>query len=228
MITVELKGVKEMLRDLQKMRAKAIPYAIRNALNVAAFETRSIWQREIKSVFTNRNTYTARSIRVEQASTTRLEAKVGSVADYMNTQEQGGVVKGKTGHIKAIPMAKARGGANTALVRSRFYLGAIQVAHPALRGGRRQQNAIAIAIARKQGKKVALLTRPSGAKGLFLLGAGTKRKLNTRLLWDVSRGSVRVKPEHTLERSIAAVKPKLEHMMMASLQQQMQRFGVGK
>jgi hypothetical protein len=228
MITVELKGDKRMLADLAKMRSKAIPYAIKNALNTAAFETRTIWQREIKSVFTNRNTYTANSVRVEQASTTNLVAKVGSIADYMDTQEEGGSVKGKTGHIKAIPMAKARGGANTSLVRSRFYLGAIQVAHPALRGGRRQQNAVAIAIARKQGKKVALLTRPSGGKGLFLLGAGTKRKLNTRLLWDVSRGSVRVKPSHTLERAVAMVKPKLEHMMAASLTQQMQRFSIGK
>jgi hypothetical protein len=227
MITVELKGDKRMLADLAKMRAKAIPYAIKNALNTAAFETRTIWQREIRSTFTNRNTYTANSVRVEQASNTNLVAKVGSVADYMDTQEEGGTVKGKSGHIKAIPTAKARGGADTALVRSRFYLGAIQVAKAAGHGGRRQRNAIAIAVARKQGKKVALLTRPSGAKGLFLLGAGTKRKLNTRLLWDVSRGSVKVKRAPTLERSLAHVKPKLEHMMAASLTQQMQRFSIG-
>ncbi len=231
MITVELKGDKRMLSDLKKMRSRAVPAAIRNALNTAAFETRSIWQREIKSSFTNRNTYTANSVRVEQASASNLVAKVGSVADYMGTQEDGGAVKGKSGHIKAIPTAKAAGqsgnGTRTALVRSRFYLAAIQVAHPTPRGGRRQQNAIAIAIARKQGKKVALLVRPNGAKGLFLLGAGTKRKLNTKLLWDVSRGSVRVKPSHTLERSVAMVRPKLEHMMQASLTQQMQRYSIG-
>ncbi len=227
---VELKGDKRMVADLAKMRTKAVPYALRNALNQAAFETRTIWQREIKATFVTRNAYTERSVRVEQASITNLVAKVGSVADYMDTQEEGGTVKGKSGHIKAIPTAKAAGqsgGTRTALVRSRFYLGAIQVAHPALRGGRRQQNAIAIAVARKQGKKVALLTRPSGAKGLFLLGAGTKRKLNTRLLWDVSRGSVRVHAQPTLERSLAMVKPKLEHMMQASITQQMQRYNIG-
>ena len=228
MIKVELKGDKKMVADLAKMRKSAVPYAIRNALNVAAFETRAIWQREIRATFTLRNTFTVNSVRVEQASTSNLVSKVGSIADYMGTQEDGGTVKGKSGHIKAVPTDKARGGANTARVRSRFYLQAIKVAHPALRGGRRQQNAIAVAIARKTGSKVALLIRPNGGKGLFLLGAGTKRKLNTRLLWDVSRGSVRVKPEHTLERAIAAVKPKLEHMMAASLTQQMQRFSVGK
>jgi hypothetical protein len=60
------------------------------------------------------------------------------------------------------------------------------------------------------------------------MGAGTKRKLKTRLLWNMSRGSVKVKPEPTLERSLAQVKPKLQHMMAASLTQQMQRFSIGK
>jgi len=230
MISVELKGDKRMVADLAKMRAKAMPYAVRNALNTAAFETRSIWQREIKSTFVNRNTYTVNSVRVEQASTTKLEAKTGSLADYMDEQEEGATIRGSGPH-KAIPTAAAAGqsgGTRTRLIRGRFYLGAIQVAHPALSGGRRQQNAIAIAVARKQGKSVVLLNRPKGGKALFLLGKGTKRKLKARMLWDVSRGSVKVKPEPTLERSIAQVKPKLEHMMQASLTQQMQRFNVGK
>jgi hypothetical protein len=231
MPVVSVRGAKEMVRDLQRMREKAVPFAIRNSLNTAAFETRKIWQSEIRKTFTNRNQYTVRSVRVEQASTTTLEAKVGSVAEYMGTQEQGGTVKGKSGHIKAIPTAKAAGqagGARTRLVSARYYLGAIQVAHVALRGGRRQQNAIAIAVARKQGKKVVLLTRPGGAKGLFVLGAGTKRKLSARLLWDVSRRSVHVHAQPTLVRSIAAVKPKLEHMLEASITQQLQRLRIGK
>ena len=230
MITVELKGDKRMLADLAKMRAKAIPFAIKNALNTAAFETRSIWQREIKSTFTNRNTYTERSVRVEQATPTKLVAKTGSIADYMDEQEEGGVIRGKSGHIKAIPTAAAAGqgaGARTKLVRPRFYLGGIQVTKTPGHGGRRQQNAIAIAVARKQGKRIVMLLGPKGAKGLYLMGAGTKRKLKTRLLWNMSRGSVRVKPEPTLERALAQVKPKLEHMMATSLTQQMQRFSIG-
>jgi hypothetical protein len=229
MITVELKGDKRMLADLAKMRSKAIPYAIKNALNTAAFETRTIWQREIRSVFTNRNTYTANSVRVEQASTTKLEAKVGSVADYMGTQEEGGTVKGGSGH-KAIPRAasagQAAGAPRTRLVRGRFYLGSMQLAHPQGHGGRRQSNAIAIAIARKTGKNIALLTKRNGGKGIFFIGGG-KRAIKTRMLWDVSRSSVKVHAEPTLERSLARVTPKVEHMMAASLTQQMQRFNIG-
>ena len=227
MITVKLTGAKEMVKSLERMRQKAVPYALKNALNTAAFETRTIWQADIRKSFVNRNAFTERSIRVEQASTTNLVATVGSVADYMGTQEQGGTVKGKSGSHKAIPMAaaagQAAGSARTRLVRARYYLGAIQVTKVAGHGGRRQQNAIAIALARKQGKSIALLTRPNGAKALFALSGG-KRKLKTRMLWDVSRSAVKVHAQPTLERSLAAVKPKLEHMLETSVQQQMQRF----
>src|SRR6478736_4148381 len=156
MITVELKGDKRMVDDLAKMRAKAVPFAIRNALNTCAFEVRSIWQRDIKSTFTNRNTFTANSVRVEQ----------GSVAPWLRTQEDGGVVHANR-RVVAIPGPSAAGqaagsGKRTRLVAGRFKLGAVQVAHPALHGGRRQKNASAIAVARKQGKTVVLLTRPRG------------------------------------------------------------------
>lgn len=229
MITIELKGATAMVRDLKRMREKAIPCAIKNALNTAAFEARTIWQREIASTFTNRNSFTVRSVRVEQATTSKLQSKVGTVAPWLKTQEEGGTVRGGGKH-KAIPMAAAAGqgagGKRTKLVRSRFYLGAINVAHGG-KGGRRQQNAIAIAVARKTGKNIALLTRPGGGRGLFLIGGG-KRSLKTRMLWDVSRSSVRVKPEPTLERSLAKVKPKLKHMLEASMKQQLQRFSIGK
>jgi hypothetical protein len=228
--SVKIEGATEMVKDLARLRVKAVPFALRNALNAAAFETRKIWQGEIRKSFTNRNKFTVGAVRVEQASTTKLVAVVGSVADYMAKQEDGGEVKGKSGHIKAIPTAAAAGqgrGQRTRTVRGSFYLGAIKVAHPQGHGGRRQKNAIAIAVAFKTGKKFVLLTRPNGAKGLFRITGG-KRKLKARLIWDVSRTSVRVQAEPTLERSVHAVQPKLEHMLQASVQQQMQRLRIGK
>lgn len=230
MVKVEFKGAKEMNAGLKRMRGQAVPNALRNTLNTAAFETRTIWRREIRSTFTLRNRFTEQSVRVEQARGSNMVATVGSVAPWMAVQEEGGTVRGKSGH-KVIPRAASAGqkaGApRTRLVRGRFYLGAIQVAHPALSGGRRQRNAIAIAMARKQGKNIVLLTRPSGAKGLFIIMSGGKRALKTRMLWDVSRSSVRVHAEPTLERSLTAVKPKLGHMLEAALTQQMQRLGIG-
>jgi len=230
-ITVDVRGAKQMLSDLAKMRKVAVPYAVRNYLTTAAFETRRIWQAEIKTTFINRNQYTAGSVRVEQAKGTdigAMKAVVGSMADYMATQESGGTVKGGGAH-KVIPRSaaagQAAGGVRTKLVRGRFYLGAINVAHPALHGGRRQRNAIAIAVARKTGKNIVLLTKRNGGLGLFIISGG-KRALRTRMLWDVSRSSVKVHAEPTLERSLAAVQPKLEHMLKASVMQQFARMNL--
>lgn len=228
MIRVELKGDKRMLADLQKMRKSAVPYAIKETLNRAAFETRRTWQAEIKATFTLRNTFTVNSVRVEQATPTKLQSTVGSIAPWLATQEEGGTVRGGSGH-KAIPRAasagQAAGAPRTRLVRGRFYLGAMQLAHPQGHGGRRQSNAIAIAIARKTGKNIALLTKRNGGKGIFIIGGG-KRAIRTRMLWDVSRASVKVHAEPTLERSLAAVKPRLESMLKASVLQQFARMNL--
>lgn len=230
--TVDIRGAKEMVRDLQKMRQKAVPYAIRNYLNTAAFETRRIWQAEIKTTFINRNTFTANSVRVDQAKGTdvaTMQAVVGSVAPWLKTDEEGGVVHSKAGSHVAIPRSasagQGAGGIRTKAVRGRFYLGAINLAHPVGHGGRRQQNAIAIAIARKTGKNLALLTKRNGGKGIFVIGGG-KRSIRTRMLYDVSRSSVKVRSEPTLQRSLDAVKPKLESMLKAAVMQQFARMNL--
>jgi len=228
MFTVKISGAKEMISDLRRMREKAIPHALKNALTSAAFETRSIWQREVRSAFTNRNTFTANSIRVEQASTTKLEATVGSTAPYMGKQETGGSVTGKGGR-KPIPgpvaAGQAPGGKRVRLVRAGFRLGAIHTKHPALKGDRKQRNAIAIAVAVRSGTKRAVLERPGGGKALFIIGGRAKAPI-TRLLWNVSRSSVRVPATPTLELALAAVRPKMQHTLEAALLEQLRRHGI--
>lgn len=230
MITVKLEGAQEMVKALERMRTKAVPFALRNALNVAAFETRTIWQREIKRTFVARNSFTERSVLVERASINKLTSVVGSIAPYMALQETGGTDSGRHGR-KPIPgpvaAGQAPGSKRTRLVRARFKLGAINLAHPATKGDRKQRNAIAIATAKNAGKRLVLLERPSGGKGIFVLGGAAKRP-SARLLWNVGKASVHIKGKHTLQQSLDAVKPKLEHMLMAAFVEQLQRFNVGK
>lgn len=225
---VQIRGVQEVVRDLRRMREKAVPYAMRNALNTSAFEARAIWQAEIRSSFTNRNQYTARSVLVERASIGNMVARVGSTAAYMGKQETGGTVTGGSGR-KPIPAPTAAGlpagSKRTKLVQGRYYLGKLQVAHPALRGNRKQRNAIRIAVAQRAGQRVVLLERPHGGKGLFLI-AGRKRSPVMRLLWDVSHASVHVPAMPTLERTLAAIQPKLEHIHLAALFEQLRRAGI--
>jgi hypothetical protein len=82
-----------------------------------------------------------------------------------------------------------------------------------------------MAVAKRAGQKAVLLERPSGGKGLFLLGGG-KRKMTARLLWDVSRSSVHVKSQPTLGRTLMAIAPKLEHIYLASVVEQLQRHKI--
>lgn len=231
MITVEFHGAKEMVAALKRLRTQAIPYAVRNALNAQAFEARKAWVGFIQRDFVNRNTFTQRSVQVVKAgglNVGSMQSVVGSTAPYMGTQEDGGTVHGKGAH-KAIPgpvaAGLAAGSKRVKLVKSRFYLGAIAAQHPALVGSRKQRNAIAISVARKAGLKFALLERPSGGKGLFLLG-GSKRAPTTRLLWDMSRSSVQVPGAHMLERTLAHVLTQSERIHMDALVQQLTRNGI--
>src|SRR6188768_678824 len=152
-ISGEIKGAEELVADLRKIRERAVPYGMRNGLNTAAFEARRIWQREIKSSFTNRNQYTVRSVLVVQATVKTLEARVGSTTDYMRKQEEGGTVTGSSGK-KPIPAPAAAGqaagsGARTRLVRPSNWVNRLTVDHPTLTGNRKQRNAIRLAVARR-------------------------------------------------------------------------------
>lgn len=230
MFTVHIDD-RQAKRDLRKFREHAIPHAMRNALNTAAFETRRIWQNEVRSTFTLRNHFTERSILVEKARGTvpaTMVAVVGSTAPYMGDQEHGAMVRGRSGK-KAIPGPAAAGqppgSKRTRLVRAGARLGAIHLRRPS--GGRsaRQRNAIALSMARRSGTKDVLLERPKGGKGIFRVSGG-RRRLQLRLLWDVSRGAVRVPRAPTLERSLARLQPKLGPILHAATLEQLRRARV--
>lgn len=231
MIDVRWKGVDRMLVDLKHFRERAVPHAMRNALNTSAFEGRKLWQEQMRQTFELRNQFTTRSVLVQKATGTQVDsmhALLGSTAPYMGDQEGGATVRGKHGH-KPIPgpvaAGQPAGSHRTRLVRAARRLSAIKATRAREVGERQRRNAIAISIAQRRGQKFALLERPKGGKGLFLLGGG-KRKVTTRLLWDLSRRSVRVRPHPTLERALAALQPKLPAIYEAKLLEQLKRHGI--
>ena len=231
MISVKWRGVEELRHDLKLFNTKAIPYAARNGLNTAAFEARRQWQGEIKRSFVLRNQFTVNSIRVDKAQgldTRRMVAVVGSLADYMRTQESGGTVSGKSGK-KAIPGPVAAGqppGAKrTKLVRAGLRMSKLQVGKVRARN-KRQHNAIMIAMAKRRGQKAVVLHRPGGGKGVFQL-KGSKSKPNPLLLYDVSRGSVRVEATPTLGRTINRMNARFPRIMADSFLAELKRHGIG-
>lgn len=230
--SVHFRGIDELVRDLRVARKRALPHAVRNALNTAAFEAKRAWGDEVAQKFTNRNTWTAgRAIQVVKAQGTelrKLEARVGSTADFMGRQEHGGTVRGRSGH-RPIPgptaAGQASGGKRTKLVRAVNRLSAIRAAKAGKGVNRRQRNAIAIAMARRSGQKRAVLERPKGGKGLFAIG-GSLRKPKARLLWDLSRRSARVPAHPTLEPALKKLTRKMEHIFMSEILAQLRRHRV--
>jgi hypothetical protein len=227
LLKIEFRGLKKLVGDLEVARKQAFPYAQRDAVNSAAFEARRIWGDEIRKTFTTRNTFTAgRALQVEKAKgLSRVEARVGSTAEYMGRQESGGTVSGRSGH-RAIPgptaAGQAAGGKRTRPVRMTNRLRAIKAAKSARGASRKQRNAAALAIAKRRGQKFAVLERPKGGKGIFQVG-GSARKPKARLVWDVSRRSARVPPHPTLGPALVRLRPKLVGMYEEALVKQLKR-----
>jgi hypothetical protein len=232
-IDVKLVGYKKLEQDLGTFAKKAVPYAARNGLNGSAFALQDEWRGEVRRTFTLRNQYTVRSIQVDKAQGLDLrtmQAVTGSVAPFMSDQEEGATVHGKAGK-KAIPgpaaAGQAPGGKRTRKVRVGLRLSSITIDQPSTQGyGKRRANAVAIAVAIRKGERFAMLNRrKGGGRGLFEV-RGNKRGARVRLLYNMSKRSVRVPAAPTLQRSIKRAQYRFERAHYQALLYQLKRWKV--
>jgi len=226
MFEVDTRELQRVERDLEAFAEKALPFAVRNSLNASAFEARKLWQAEIRSDFTLRNRYTERSIRVEKVRTLqvrRMEAIVGSVADYMETQEHGGTER------KAVPTEVAAGQAMGSQPRIRTVRGAnkmtaIRLTDRNRTADRRVRNRIAIRKALKSGTKFVLLELDRGP-GIFKLTGGSRR-LQVRMVWDLRKTAHHIPPTPTLGPALAKLHRQLPRIHRDALLEQLRRHRV--
>jgi hypothetical protein len=218
MIEVKWKGLDEIKRDLETMQKRAVPYAMKEALNVSAHLTSIIWEDEIEKSFTLRNQYTRKSIRVERArglNVRNMRAVVGTISPYLPKDESGATIRGK-GKSKAVPTAVAAGqrfGATRTRPVRPFKSIQLPKLPAAVEGyANARFNAASMAIARRKGSQFALLRRKQGGMGIFRLGSG-KRRMNPRLVWNLSRSSVKLRPIPTLARTLIRVRPMLDGIL---------------
>jgi len=234
-IHLKIRGLDDALRDLKKFRESAVPYAIRDSLNVSAHACSMLWDDEMGNKFTLRNKFTQRSIRVVHAKgldTRRMIAICGSVSPYLDTQEIGGTVKGEHG-FQAIPGPVAAGigagGKRTKRVRQGRYTQKIHVLRVVQFPTRAQTNAVALAMAKRKGLQFAKLQRPNGGTGLYLIGGGTgkkRRRYTARLLWDTSKSSVRISPHATLQPALARMPKVCDAIYENALKAQCRRWKI--
>jgi hypothetical protein len=85
-------NIKELVKKLE-VSQKAMFYAFRNTLNDMAFDVRKTSrEKTIPRAFTLRNKWAENSIRVDKASTSKLQSETGTVWEGLMQQEKGASV----------------------------------------------------------------------------------------------------------------------------------------
>ena len=216
MLTIDTRQVKQLERDLKLFNRNALPFATRKTVNDLAWDARREWQGEIRRQLITRNRWTQQSIRVtatRERSIPMQAAVVGSLEGYMRRQEEGGTVvaDGKQGHPIATsysagqsPGARPR----TRLPRRPNRLSAIQLDKRRRRAtSRKQRNLIAVKQAAESGRKFVWLDL-GRRQGIFRVTGG-KRRPKVRMVYDLSRRSVRTPATPTMQPATQATARKL-------------------
>lgn len=230
--SITLRGLKEMIRDLDAISRRYVPAAARDAVNTLAWGTRTEWQREMGKSLTLRNKFTMRRVLVEPARTFYMKAmfaRVGHTEDYMARLEEG-EPEHASKRFRPVPTEVAagqspgslRGGRKRAVRPSAIItrLGSL-----AVKGGqhrsRKANNARAIRGAVKSGRRLALLDLGRG-KGIYRV-MGRRKKLRIVKLYDVSRRVTPMPRIPTLEPAFEVACTKAIDVMFDALTLQLAR-----
>lgn len=111
-ITVDMKNLKRLDRQLRTFKKRAYPFATKETLNSTAFEARAIATKRIQNSLILRNRFVLQSIRVDKTKTLDISKQmsiIGSTAEAMEVQEFGGTKIKKGKHGVAIPTSFSAG-----------------------------------------------------------------------------------------------------------------------
>lgn len=215
MITINAAQIREFEKHLQAFASRAYPFATKTTVNSAAFRARDIAKDTLKHEFTLRNTFTSRSIQVNQTRVlvvSQQAAAVGSTAGYMETQEFGGT-KHPT-HGKHVPIATAASAGQegsekrTRLPLPQNKLRAIKLASRSIKGvSRVARNIIAI----REAKKFVYLDL-GRRRGIFRVRNG-----KIRMIHDLTHPTVKIQPKPWLNPSVQKVIPEIPDLYERAL-----------
>ena len=229
-LEANLDDLDELLHKLEKVRRRAVPFAVRDSLNASAFLAKREWTVQLHKRLTVRNTWTAKGIKTENArglQVARMVSVVGSTREYASKLEEGGTVSDPRGVPIHTSVASGEGrGARPRkkAVRPGNRLNKIR-RYKGTHGTQGQKNAEAVRLAMRSGGRTKVAYMELGTKkGLYKV-SGSKRNPKIDLLIDVSRTQVRVGPHPTLKPTIASVSPKLRTIHALAIIRQLRRQG---
>lgn len=226
MIRIDQRDVAQLERDLGEFARRAIPYAVRNTINQAAFAAMRQARDNVRRSMITRNRWSEQSVRVNTARRPGDVASVGSVAPYMEAQEFGGTkrAKGSEGVPIATSYSAGQGEAQprTRLPRKPNKLRNIRLSTRRTRGGRRQRNAVVVREAAESGQKYVYMDL-GRRKGIFRV-VGGRRRPRVRMVHDLTRRSIRIPRNPWLRPAVQAVRPRMPEMYAESLRFQVRRL----
>ena len=204
-LKIDDKGLRAGFVDFDKANV----IAVRNTLNTQVALSRKNYVRNMESEFTTRNTFTRRSIQFDKAdqnSIFLMEARVGSKADYMALQEEGGTKRPKKGTRLAIGERPARGGSSASAIMRSNYLRRMKnstMVRGSFKKSYRSRKARAVARMAVGFKTKKFLKK---GDGIYVVRSFRARngKVRVRMsrLYSLTQTSVRIKPTNLLEKSI--------------------------
>lgn len=194
MISVDTKSAQKYERDLMRIRAKAIPYAIRATQNGLAFKGQKLAREEVREKMITRNKFTEQSIQVDKARAGQNYSVLGSTAPYMEKQEFGGMTSDPT-----ITTQYAAGEGRTSQPRKRLArkpnrMANIRLKRKAVRAkSRKQRNLVKIIDAVRSGNRFVFLDLGKRS-GIFRVVGGNKRNPGKAKLQMVQRTDITAAP----------------------------------
>lgn len=234
MLEIQSDDIKKMQLALERVASAALPYAERSALNSAAFYTQRAARERIREDFINRSRFTERSVRVAQARRPGSPAIVGSIADYMETQEFGGT-KTARGDGLVIPTAYSAGetGKRTRLPRPANRFKRIKLAKTRGRVAKTRAQSVIFAVqdAVTTGKRTVFLDLKK-RRGIYKVVGGRKsfkrgwpKGASIRLLHDLSRRRVSIGSRPWLAPAVAEANARMPEFYFEALKFQLRRLG---
>lgn len=242
MFKVNTIEVEELEKELKTFARKAFPFATKNTVNKAAFQSRMLWQKDIRVNMITRNKFTERSVRVEQSRTLNVDrqsATVGSTADYMHEQEFGGT-KRKTGKEGvAIPTSFAAG-QGEAQPRTKLPRKPNNIRNIRLRGrsrkarNRKQDLLFKMQDAVTSGQRFIFHDFGAGKKkGIFRVVGGSRnfkrgvpRGAKLRMVYDMTEQIVAIPKNPTLKPVVSRMEVLIPDIYRKSLEFQARRYNL--
>ncbi len=235
LFTIDTSDAERLELQLERFARRALPFATKATLNTSAFKGQKVWRSMVGRKMTLRNRFARQSIQVDQAQGLRIStqrATLGSIAGFMEDQEFG-TVKTKSGSEGvAIPTSYSAGQAQGSQPRRRLPRRPNQLKNIKLRRrskagrSRKQRNSAAIHEAAQSGHKFIFLDL-GRTKGIFRV-VGGKRRPRIKMLHDLSRESVVIPANPSLQPSQPIVQRLMPGIYRDALKFQLRRQGLFK